>query len=107
MADSVVVAKIVLVEDDEEARALLLKLLAHERYEVACAATAIEALDVIKPDVDLVLLDRKLPGALQGDDVIARMKDKPSLADIPVIILSGMTRSSSRCCSRKSGRRSA
>jgi signal transduction histidine kinase len=50
-----------------------------------------EALDYLRNEtVDLILLDLSMPG-LNGFDVMARLKDHPATAEIPVIFLSAYT----------------
>jgi CheY-like chemotaxis protein len=38
--------------------------------------------------VDLILLDLKLPGKANGYDILAAIKEQPSLAKVPVVIVS-------------------
>ena len=66
------------------------------RNRIIVAKNGMEALEILSragkyanaPRPDVVLLDLNLPGQ-SGFDVLARMKEKPELADIPVVILSG------------------
>ena len=83
--------KILLVDDS---RAILHE---HERvlhkagYEVVCAGDGESALKLAhehKPD--LILLDMILP-KLSGPEVLAHLKQDPVTADIPVVVLSGLT----------------
>jgi two-component system, sensor histidine kinase and response regulator len=78
---------VLVVEDEDDLRELLLSVLINEGYAVAGAADGREALDVLRrlrrPCV--VVLDLIMPH-VSGNDVYAAMQADPSLADIPVVI---------------------
>jgi len=77
----------VLVADDEaEVRELYADQLADE-YEVSTAASGPEALGVLDDSVDVVLLDRRMPG-LHGDDTLERIR--ASGVDVRVAAVSGV-----------------
>jgi len=60
-------------------------------YEVKKAETGEEALDILAAEhVDLVLLDRMLPG-IDGIEVLKRIRSNPDLKKIPVILLTAKT----------------
>ncbi len=71
MADA---AKTILIVDDEADLAESYALRLDEHYETMVATSGGEALTKLGPDVDLVLLDRRMPG-MAGDDVIKRIDD--------------------------------
>ncbi|MFP4500974.1 MAG: sigma-54-dependent transcriptional regulator [Candidatus Hydrogenedentota bacterium] len=74
---------IAVVDDEPAQRALLTNTLERAGYAVRPCADGDTALDVA-PDVDLMLLDVRMPG-MSGLDVLARLrKDRPEL---PVILL--------------------
>ena len=82
--------KILIVEDDKFLRELIAQKLIKEGYEIAEAVDGekgIKAVEEEKPD--LVLLDLILPG-IDGFDVLAKMKEDPKMAQVPVIILSNL-----------------
>lgn len=84
--------RILVVEDDPQLRAVLLRFLQREGYEPIPAKTGEEALArVEETHPDLVLLDLLLPGALDGFAVCRRLKDDPGTALIPITILTGLT----------------
>jgi DNA-binding response OmpR family regulator len=83
-------AKILIVEDDKFLRELIAKKLKNEGFDVVEAVDGKEGLKKIKEErPDLVLLDLILPG-IDGFEVLARVKEDPNLAQIPVIILSNL-----------------
>jgi PAS domain S-box-containing protein len=79
---------VLVVDDESEQRNTLVELLTHEGYRVLTApdgAHALEIAAVHKPDV--ITLDVMMPG-LDGWATLARIKQQPLLADIPVVIVS-------------------
>jgi len=81
-------AKLVMVVDDEESMVHLLRTILEARgYEVATAAGGRQALALVharRPD--LVLLDLMMP-EMDGWEVLHELRQDPSTADIPVIIV--------------------
>lgn len=83
--------KILIVEDDNFLRNLLLKKLKSEIYTTFGAADATEAfknLEVNKPD--LVLLDLILPG-VDGYEILRKVRQNEAVKNIPVIIFSNLS----------------
>ena len=81
---------ILIVEDDKFLRELISKKLIGQGFKIDEAIDGEEGLkklQELKPD--LILLDLILPG-LDGFDVLQRIKDDPSTASIPVLILSNL-----------------
>lgn len=64
----------VLVVDDEADLSELYAVHLDDEYEVRTANSGEEALDVLDDSVDVVLLDRGMPG-LDGDEVLRRIRD--------------------------------
>ncbi len=79
-------AALLIVDDEEGIRAFLTDALATDGYEITQAANGIEALTHIHSRAfDLMITDLKMPGALDGIDVLRRAKsDQP---DMEVIVL--------------------
>jgi adenylate cyclase len=80
--------RVLVVDDDLEARSLLAKILKEEDAEVVSAASGDEAMSLIaQVPPDLVLLDLMMPG-MSGFEMVARLRASPSGATIPVMIVS-------------------
>jgi two-component system response regulator QseB len=80
------VTSLLLVEDDSELATLLQRVLAEEGYDVTHAPDGQRALHLgLTRDFDLLLVDRGLP-AVEGLDLIARLRSKGVVA--PVLVLS-------------------
>jgi CheY-like chemotaxis protein len=82
---------VLLVEDDVDFREGLADILRSEGYTVTCAANGLEALEYLRradtaPKV--ILLDLAMP-VMDGWGFRQRMLAESSIADIPVILLSG------------------
>ena len=55
-------AKILIVDDDEDIRELLMYNLKREGHDVSCAENGLEALDMIQSNIpDLIILDVMMP----------------------------------------------
>src|SRR5690349_6904813 len=83
--------KILLVEDSKLSRMAGERSLTKAGYTVVCAKDGEEALEIAgqeKPDV--VLLDMMLP-KLSGPEVLRQLKHDPATAQIPVIVLTGLS----------------
>jgi CheY-like chemotaxis protein len=82
--------RILLVDDDEEARALMRSLLERDGYEVGEAEDGHKALDILKHDQDfrLIVLDLAMPG-LDGREVLDQIRGSVDTAALPVLIRTG------------------
>ena len=81
---------ILIIEDDKFLRELVIQKLIKEGYETSEAVDGEEGIKKIKEEKpDLILLDLILPG-IDGFEVLSKMREDPSLAQIPVIILSNL-----------------
>lgn len=74
----------VLIVDDEEAMTEILSTWVGKHYEVLVAHDGEEALDVITEDVDVVLLDRRMP-RMGGDEFLLEIKDRGYNARIVMV----------------------
>jgi two-component system cell cycle response regulator DivK len=82
-----VAPRILVVEDNEDNRALVVKVLRRHGYELVEAASAEEGLTLAEGDPpDLVLMDLNLTG-MSGLDATRRLKRTEGLGHVPVIAL--------------------
>jgi CheY-like chemotaxis protein len=80
--------RVLVVDDDEPARELLSRMLGQEGYAVYVAESGREALSLARELVpSVVTLDVLMP-EMDGWEVLAEMKQDPSLRDIPVVMIS-------------------
>ena len=98
MAETVLV-----VEDDEETRALLSRVFRSQGLNVLCAVDGEEGLDLIRrhhPAV--VLLDLVLP-KISGEAVCLALRADPTLADVHVIMITALIEQDDRIAGFKLG----
>jgi two-component system, cell cycle response regulator DivK len=77
--------KILIVEDNEDSRELVVKVLRNKGYEMVEAADGEEALEKAVSEMpDLILLDISLP-KLDGYEVAKRLKSREEFREIPII----------------------
>jgi DNA-binding response OmpR family regulator len=78
---------ILVVDDDDDIRGLLLHALSYHGYEVRIAADGQEALESIGRRLpDLILLDLKMP-RMDGYEVIRRLKANDATRPVPIIVI--------------------
>ena len=79
--------RILVVDDDEEARLIAASALEPEGYEISMAKDGYEALERLKadPDFSLVILDLSMPG-MDGRKVLDRIRGSKDTAAIPVLV---------------------
>jgi two-component system KDP operon response regulator KdpE len=83
-------SKIMIVDDDPHLCHALGLRLRTNHYKTLSAGDGYSALALAqKEHPDLVLLDLGLPGFATGTDVLKHMRTFPSLAQIPVIVITG------------------
>ncbi len=79
-------AKILVIDDEAAIRRILREILEHEKYQVDDAASAIEALPLVKEnEYDAILCDIKMPQM----DGIEFLEEAKKISDAPVIMISG------------------
>ncbi len=81
---------ILIVDDDLAARETLKELLACEDYDIVSAANGIEALAMageLHPDI--ILSDVMMP-EMNGFEVCRRLRADPVLAEVPIILITGL-----------------
>ncbi len=81
----------ILIVDDEPANLSLLSHLLRPQYQVRAANSGENALRAAtsEPRPDLILLDVMMPG-MDGEEVLARLRNNPATADIPVIFVTAL-----------------
>ncbi len=78
---------ILLVDDEENLTQILALLLETRGYHVKVAATGQEALSIVSPEIDLIILDLILPD-VNGFEVCRQLKKRKDCTHIPIIMLS-------------------
>ncbi|MBI2942722.1 MAG: response regulator [Candidatus Wallbacteria bacterium] len=95
--------KIMVVEDDPSQVELLKKILGQFQIEVHAATDGLKAVDLIREvKPGLILLDIMMP-ALDGFEVVKRIRAMPELAATPIIIISAVREMNSLLEARKHG----
>jgi signal transduction histidine kinase/DNA-binding NarL/FixJ family response regulator len=80
--------KILVAEDDPEARELLLLLLGGGEYDLLQAADGVEALDLLRAEQpDLLITDIVMP-RMDGYELVRKLRQDERIADMPVIFCS-------------------
>ena len=83
-------AKILIVDDDEDMIALSARWLEKAGYEVIKATSGKEALELLNTDnIDLILLDYAMPD-MEGHEVLRAIRQNEKTSSTPVIIRTGM-----------------
>jgi type IV pilus assembly protein PilB len=79
--------RILVVDDDEEARLMAAGILEAEGYEVSIAKDGYEAVERLDadPDFNLVILDLSMPG-MDGRKVLDRIRGSKETAALPVLV---------------------
>ena len=82
---------LLVVEDDADVRDALLGVLGDAGYAICWAADGFEAMHVLRAGARpaAILLDLMMPG-MNGFDFRAAQRADPSIADIPVILVTAM-----------------
>jgi CheY-like chemotaxis protein len=85
--------KILTVDDKPDARRLLGKILRLRGYEIIEAASGEEAVEKTVTEIpDLILMDIRLPGEIDGLEATRRIKAIAHLAHIPILAVTASVR---------------
>ncbi len=85
--------KILVVDDKVDSRVLVGKVLGFRGYEVIGAGTGEDAISMTQSELpDLVLMDVRLPGGIDGLEATRRIKAMPQLAHIPILAMTASVR---------------
>ena len=85
--------KVLVVDDKEDSRVLVRKVLSHRGYEVIGAGTGEDAINMTQTELpDLILMDIRLPGGIDGLEATRRIKALPQLSHIPILAMTASVR---------------
>jgi CheY-like chemotaxis protein len=80
---------LLVVEDDPAEQLSIQALLGHDDIDVLVASTGADALEMVhERPVDCLVLDLRLPD-MTGFEVLERLRDTPSLIELPVVVFTG------------------
>ncbi len=81
--------RLLVVEDNPAEQLSIKELLGYDDIDVTVLSTGSEALTAVtEQSFDCVVLDLRLPD-MSGFDVLERLRDTPSLNDLPVVVFTG------------------
>ncbi len=96
-------AKILIVDDDEDIRELLMYNLKREGHDVSCAENGLAALDMIQSNIpDLIILDVMMP-KMDGIEFCDHVKADPSKKNIIICFLTARNEDYSQIAGLESG----
>jgi two-component system cell cycle response regulator DivK len=85
--------KILVVDDKEDSRVLVGKVLRLRGYEVIGAGTGEDAIKMAQTELPaLILMDVRLPGGIDGLEATRCIKAMPQLAHIPILAMTASVR---------------
>jgi HAMP domain-containing protein/CheY-like chemotaxis protein/signal transduction histidine kinase len=86
--------RLLVVEDNPAEQLSIRELLGYDDIDVSVAVSGGEALTILgEQSFDCVVLDLRLPD-MSGFDVLERLRDNPTLSDLPVVVFTGKELSS-------------
>ena len=89
-------ATLLIVEDNPRNLKLVRDVLAHAGYRTREAASAEEALELVRAELpDLVLMDIQLPG-IDGVEALRRLRADPRTSGVPVVALTAFAMKADR-----------
>jgi putative two-component system response regulator len=80
---------VLVIDDQDEARRTLDRVLTSFGYRTELAASGEEALEKLVGGVDLVILDARMPG-MSGFELTQRIRRDPAYFDLPVVMVTGL-----------------
>ncbi|MFB0536382.1 MAG: response regulator [Anaerolineae bacterium] len=82
-------AKVLYVEDHQAQRSIMKQVLELYGYEVGVARNGEEGVQKVREwHPDVVLMDLRMPGRIDGLAAIRQLRDGPDTADLPIIVIS-------------------
>ncbi len=95
--------RVLIVDDEISSRDVIESILSTEKYELHIAENGEQAIAIAEKILpDLILLDVMMPG-LNGFEVCQKLRAIPSLADVPVVLVTALDDSESRMAGIKAG----
>lgn len=94
--------RVLIVDDQEESRQTISRVIVSLGYETEIARDGLEALAKLRLDIDLVLLDANMPN-LDGFEVAQRIRQDPRFMSLPIIMLTGLDSREDRLRSIEAG----
>jgi CheY-like chemotaxis protein len=96
--------KVLYVEDHEAQRDIMVQMLEVHGYEVDVASTGEEGMEKAREwHPDVVLMDIRMPGRIDGIGAIRQLRNDPDTADIPIIVISAWERAEHKKQALKAG----
>ena len=87
--DNTPVARILIIEDQDDVRDMFKMMLEHQGHEVSLAVDGVNGLHSLGQQPDLVLLDLSMPMA-GGELVLNYVRNTPELNNTRVVVVSAM-----------------
>jgi PAS domain S-box-containing protein len=94
--------KILVVDDDSINLKAIDHLLRSFGYSTVTASSGPEALEQLSQDIQMVLLDVMMP-EMDGFEVARRIRAHPDYGDVPIIMVTGLTRKEDRLAAVQAG----
>jgi DNA-binding response OmpR family regulator len=82
-----VAGTILIVEDDDDERDVMVFQLEQHGFEVRACRDATEALGAVDAGLSAMVIKERLPG-LGGPDLCRQMRANPGVADVPILMVS-------------------
>lgn len=80
-------AKVLVVEDNSDARSLMKSILTHEQMDVVVAGDGIEGLERARAESpDLIITDISMP-RMSGGEMIRRLRASPQHRHVPILAI--------------------
>ena len=87
MAETTSQGTVLVVDDTEANRYTIVRILQKAHFEVQEATNGVEGLARITPDLDLIILDIRMP-EMDGYEAAARIKANPATWALPILHIS-------------------
>jgi len=81
--------RLLIIEDNPAEQLSIAELLGHDDIDLVTVGTGADALEALRTEPpDCIVLDLRLPD-MSGFDFLEAIRDKPEVADIPVVVFTG------------------